>query len=113
MPESYFDNLIQAIFTVMAAGLLLANPPKFGTSMFKDDGINYVAIGSSPRFKVYDVDFGWGKLEGVRSGSNNKFDGMVYLYQGKSGGRSIDVEITLELEAMEKLEKDKEFLMEV
>ncbi|XP_022738477.1 BAHD acyltransferase DCR-like isoform X3 [Durio zibethinus] len=141
MPECYFGNLIQAIFTVTAAGLLLVNPPEFGASMvkkaieahnakaidernkeweaapkifqFKDAGVNCLAVGSSPRFKVYDVDFGWGKPEGVRSGSNNRFDGMVYLYQGKSGGRSIDVEITLEAGALEMLEKDKEFLMEV
>ncbi|KAE8705290.1 BAHD acyltransferase DCR [Hibiscus syriacus] len=141
MPESYFGNLIQAIFTVTAAGLLLANQLDFGASViqkaieahdakaieernkeweaapkifeFKDAGVNCVAVGSSPRFKVYDVDFGWGEPEGVRSGSNNRFDGMVYLYQGKSGGRSIDVEITLEAGAMEQLEKDEGFLMEV
>ncbi|MBA0766983.1 hypothetical protein Gotri_015965, partial [Gossypium trilobum] len=140
MPDSYFGNLIQAIFTVTAAGLLLANPSDFGASViqkaieahnakaieernkeweaapkifeFKDAGVNCVAVGSSPRFKVYDVDFGWGKPEGVRSGSNNRFDGMVYLYQGKSGGRSIDVEITLEAGTMKLLEKDKEFLMQ-
>ncbi|KAK8690374.1 hypothetical protein V6N13_073908 [Hibiscus sabdariffa] len=141
MPESYFGNLIQAIFTVTAAGLLVANSLDFGASAiqkaieahdgkaiearnkeweadpkifeFKDAGINCVAVGSSPRFKVYDVDFGWGKPEGVRSGSNNRFDGMVYLYQGKSGGRSIDVEITLEAAAMEQLEKDEGFLMQL
>ncbi|KAJ7969908.1 HXXXD-type acyl-transferase family protein [Quillaja saponaria] len=141
MPETYFGNLIQAIFTATAAGLLSANPPQFGASLiqkaiemhnskvieernkewesapkifqFKDAGTNCVAVGSSPRFKVYDVDFGWGKPESVRSGANNRFDGMVYLYQGKSGGRSIDVEISLEAGAMEKLEKDKEFLLEV
>lgn len=140
MPESYFGNLIQAVFTVTAAGLLVANPLEFGSSLiqkaidmhnskvieernkewesnpkifqFKDAGVNCVAVGSSPRFKVYEVDFGWGKPESVRSGSNNRFDGMVYLYQGKSGGRSIDVEISLEANAMEKLENDKEFLME-
>ncbi|PWA66062.1 HXXXD-type acyl-transferase family protein [Artemisia annua] len=138
MPESYFGNLIQAIFTVTAAGLLQANPPEFAAGMiqkaivmhdaaaiearnkewesnpiifqFKDAGVNCVAVGSSPRFKVYDVDFGFGKPESVRSGSNNRFDGMVYLYQGKDGGRSIDVEISLEASAMENLEKDKEFL---
>lgn len=136
MPESYFGNLIQAIFTATAAGLLSANPPEFGAAViqkaieshdakaidernkewesapkifeFKDAGVNCVAMGSSPRFKVYEVDFGWGKPEGVRSGSNNRFDGMVYLYQGKSGGRSIDVEISLEAGAMEKLEQDKQ-----
>nr|GEY19533.1 BAHD acyltransferase DCR [Tanacetum cinerariifolium] len=139
MPESYFGNLIQAIFTVTAAGLLQANPPEFAAGMiqkaidmhdakaiearnkewesnpiifqFKDAGVNCVAVGSSPRFKVYDVDFGFGKPESVRSGSNNRFDGMVYLYQGKDGGRSIDVEISLEASAMENLEKDKEFLL--
>ncbi|KAL3342129.1 hypothetical protein AABB24_026249 [Solanum stoloniferum] len=140
MPESYFGNLIQAIFTVTAAGLLLSNPIEFAAGMiqqaivnhdakaieernkewesspkifeYKDAGVNCVAVGSSPRFKVYDVDFGWGKPEIVRSGLNNRFDGMVYLYPEKNGGRGIDVEISLEANAMERLEKDKEFLME-
>lgn len=139
MPDNYFGNLIQAIFTVTAAGLLLANPPEFGAStiqkaieghdakaiekrnseweqepkifQYKDAGVNCVAVGSSPRFKVYEVDFGWGKPEGVRSGGNNRFDGMVYLYQGKTGGRSIDVEISLEAGAMVRLEKDQDFLL--
>lgn len=139
MPERYFGNLIQAIFTGTAAGLLLANPPEFGASMiqkaiemhnakaidernkewesapkifqYKDAGANCVAVGSSPRFKVYEVDFGFGKPEGVRSGCNNRFDGMVYLYQGKAGGRSIDVEISLEASALERLQNDKDFLL--
>ncbi|KAL2334748.1 hypothetical protein Fmac_015961 [Flemingia macrophylla] len=140
MPETYFGNLIQAIFTVTAVGLLSAHPPQFAASMvqkaieahnakvidernkewerapkifeFKDAGVNCVAVGSSPRFKVYDIDFGWGKPEIVRSGTNNKFDGMIYLYPGKSGGGSIDVELTLEPEALERLEQDKGFLLE-
>lgn len=141
MPEAYFGNLIHAIFTVTAVGLLSAHPPEFSASLiqnailahdakaidernkewenapkifqFKDAGMNCVAVGSSPRFKVYDIDFGWGKPEIVRSGTNNKFDGMIYLYPGKSGGRSIDVELTLNPEAMGRLEQDKEFLMEI
>lgn len=139
LPESYFGNLIQALFTGTAAGLLAAQPPEFAAALirkaieahdaaaiearnaeweanpiifqFKDAGTNCIAIGSSPRFKVYDVDFGWGSPESVRSGLNNRFDGMVYLYQGKAGGRSIDVEISLEAGAMERLEKDPEFLL--
>ncbi|GMP24544.1 hypothetical protein CsSME_00001772 [Camellia sinensis var. sinensis] len=80
--------------------------------MYKGCGSDFEdMVGSSPRFKVYEMDFGWGKPESVRSGFNNRFDGMVYLYQGKSGGKSIDVEISLEANAMEYLEKDKEFLM--
>ncbi|KAH8492354.1 hypothetical protein H0E87_021789 [Populus deltoides] len=141
MPESYFGNLIQAVYTVTAVGLLSMNPPEFGASMiqkaiemhdakaieernrqferspkifqFKDAGVNCVSVGSSPRFPVYEVDFGWGKPETVRSGINNRFDGMVYLYRGKSGGRSIDAEISLEAGAMERLEEDKEFVVEV
>ncbi|CAN1264663.1 BAHD acyltransferase DCR [Linum perenne] len=69
-----------------------------------------VAVGSSPRFKVYDVDFGFGKPVSVRGGLNKLLEGLTYLYQGKNGG--IDVEISLESGTMEKLEKDKEFLME-
>ncbi|KAF3319851.1 BAHD acyltransferase DCR [Carex littledalei] len=75
--------------------------------------MNCVAVGSSPRFKVYEVDFGFGRPERVRSGSNNKFDGMVYLYSGRDGDGSIDVELTLQPEAMERLEKDEEFLSPV
>ncbi|KAK1409131.1 hypothetical protein QVD17_35656 [Tagetes erecta] len=139
MPESYFGNLIQAIFTVTAAGLLQANPPEFAASLiqkaidshdakaiegrnkewesnpiifqYKDAGVNCVAVGSSPRFKVYDVDFGFGKPESVRSGANNRFDGMVYLYQAKDGGKGIDVEISLEAGAMDNLEKDNDFII--
>ncbi|CAG7895952.1 hypothetical protein BRARA_B03703 [Brassica rapa] len=139
MPEEYFGNMIQAIFTGTAAGLLAAHGPEFGAAVvqkaivahdarvvdarneewekapkifqFKDAGVNCVAVGSSPRFKVYEVDFGWGKPETVRSGSNNRFNGMMYLYPGKAGGVSIDVEITLEARVMEKLEKSKEFLL--
>ncbi|RXH79798.1 hypothetical protein DVH24_040945 [Malus domestica] len=43
----------------------------------------------------------------MRSGSNNQLDGMVYLYRGKHGRRSIDVEISLQAPTMEKLEQDK------
>ncbi|TQD99457.1 hypothetical protein C1H46_014931 [Malus baccata] len=138
MPDTYFGNLIQPVFTVELARLL-SETPEHGASMiqknieghkanaidkinkelesspkifeFEVRGENGVGMGSLPRFQVYEVDFGWGKPEGVRSGSNNRFDGMVCLYRGKSGGRSIDVEISLEAPTMEKLEQDKGFLV--
>ncbi|XP_078442015.1 HXXXD-type acyl-transferase family protein [Wolffia australiana] len=138
MPDGYFGNMVQAIFNATAAGLLLASPTVYGATLlqqvidvhdakaidarlkeyeaapkmfyFRDAGINCVAVGSSPRFPVYEVDFGFGKPERVRSGSNNRFDGMVYLYAGRDGGKSIDAEISLDAEAMENLEKDDEFL---
>ncbi|XP_058205978.1 BAHD acyltransferase DCR-like [Rhododendron vialii] len=137
MPMNYFGNLIQPVVTRTSAGLLLKNPAEFGAGMirkaiethnakaieawnieweskvlgWKDAEENCVVMGSSPQFKVYDVDFGWGKPEVVRSGSNNRFDGTVYMHQGKSGGRSVDLDISLEANAMENLEKDEVFLM--
>ncbi|CAN1751680.1 BAHD acyltransferase DCR [Linum perenne] len=138
MPDTYFGNMIHGLFTVSPVGALCSNPPGFGASLIQgaiekhdakaveernaeweaapkiyqstDSKMSCVAVGSSPRFKVYDVDFGFGKPESVRGGLNNQFDGLMYLYQGKNGG--IDVEISLESGTMEKLEKDKEFLME-
>ncbi|XP_020251142.1 BAHD acyltransferase DCR-like, partial [Asparagus officinalis] len=136
MPESYFGNLIQAIFTGTASGLLQASPPEFGTGLlqkvieshdtkavnarldeyeakpkmfhYTDAGVNTVAVGSSPRFRVYDVEFGFGRPERVRSGLNNKFDGVMFLYPGRDGG--IDAELTLDPEAMKNLERDEQFL---
>lgn len=78
---------------------------------YTDAGVNCVAVGSSPRFRVYDVDFGFGRPERVRSGRNNKFDGMMFLYPARDGGKGIDVELTLDGKAMENLENDGEFLV--
>jgi BAHD acyltransferase len=140
VPAAYFGNLIQAVFTGVPAGMLLGGPPELAAGMlqkaidehdaaavtrrldeyeaapklfhYSDAGPNCVAVGSSPRFKVYDVDFGFGRPDRVRSGGNNKFDGMVYLYPGRCGanGGGIDVELALQPEPMQKLEKDDQFL---
>ncbi|KAL8095874.1 hypothetical protein AgCh_037019 [Apium graveolens] len=140
MPKSYFGNLIQAAFIVSTVGLLLTQPPLYSAKLIQkaialtdakaidetaklfekspkifkleDAGPNSVLMSSSPRFKVYSVDFGWGRPESVRSGINNRFDGMVFLHEGKSGGKSIDVDISLQANTMKKLEADREFLME-
>lgn len=40
--------------------------------------------------------------ERVRSGINNKkFDGMEFLYPGEDGGKSVDVEISLDPKVLE------------
>ncbi|KAG6391969.1 hypothetical protein SASPL_149733 [Salvia splendens] len=36
MPESYFGNLIQAIFRVSGAGLILSNPTEFGAGLIRE-----------------------------------------------------------------------------
>ncbi|WVZ91629.1 hypothetical protein U9M48_037775 [Paspalum notatum var. saurae] len=139
LPPAYFGNLIQAVFTGVPAGMLLGGPPELAAGLlhkcigehdaaavvrrleeyeaapklfhYSDAGPNCVAVGSSPRFKVYDVDFGFGRPERVRSGGNNKFDGMVYLYPGRGGDDgAIDVELALQPEPMRRLQNDAEFL---
>ncbi|CAF2149971.1 unnamed protein product [Brassica napus] len=42
-----------------------------------------ITMGSSPRFPMYDNDFGWGKPLAVRSGGANKFDGKISAFPGK------------------------------
>ncbi|PUZ52723.1 hypothetical protein GQ55_6G292600 [Panicum hallii var. hallii] len=139
LPPAYFGNLIQAVFTGVPAGMLLGGPPELAAGLlqkaidehdaaavarrleeyeaapklfhYSDAGPNCVAVGSSPRFRVYDVDFGFGRPERVRSGGNNKFDGMVYLYPGRGGEGGIDVELALQPEPMQRLQKDAEFLL--
>ncbi|XP_042479442.1 uncharacterized acetyltransferase At3g50280-like [Macadamia integrifolia] len=69
-----------------------------------------IYLGSSPRFNIYGCDFGWGKAEAVRSGSANKFDGKVFLYPGREGEGSMDLEVCLPPESMSALESDSEFM---
>lgn len=137
LPKNYFGNAIQGIYGVTSVGQLLSNDLSFAANVlqqvidshganaieqkneeweknpklygFSDAGINCVAVGSSPRFEVYENDFGWGRPVRVRSGCNNKCDGMVYLYPGQAGGGSVDVEITLLPQIMDFLESDAQF----
>lgn len=72
-----------------------------------------VFVGLSPRFDMYGCDFGWGKAVAVRSGSADKFDGMISAYPGREGCGSIDFEISLLPETMAALERDTEFMQVV
>ncbi|KAK1300486.1 putative acetyltransferase [Acorus calamus] len=72
-----------------------------------------VMVGSSPRFDMYGCDFGWGRAVGVRSGTDNKFNGKMTVYPGREGGGSVDLEICLSPERMAALEADVEFMSAV
>ncbi|CAN1306419.1 Uncharacterized acetyltransferase At3g50280 [Linum perenne] len=71
-----------------------------------------LVLSSSPRYDVYGNDFGWGKPVAVRSGAGNKFDGKVTVFPGVEEG-SIDVEICLSSETVERLGSDSEFMAAV
>nr|GMC59138.1 uncharacterized acetyltransferase At3g50280-like [Ipomoea batatas] len=51
-----------------------------------------LTMGSSPRFPMYDNDFGWGRPLAVRSGRANKFDGKISAFPGREGGGTVDLE---------------------
>jgi len=66
-------------------------------------------MGSSPRFPMYDNNFGWGRPLAVRSGRANKFDGKISAFPGRDGTGTVDLEVVLAPETMEALESDPEF----
>ncbi|KAH9291321.1 hypothetical protein KI387_043487, partial [Taxus chinensis] len=116
LPNSYFGNALQVVGATLTAGELLGSgracaalilhrkisthqdaqirveldkPP---TIVHMNDFIskNSIRVGGSPRFPIYDNDFGWGRPLGCRSGC--KFDGKVFTYPGSEGLGSVDVE---------------------
>ncbi|KAB2596268.1 acetyltransferase [Pyrus ussuriensis x Pyrus communis] len=86
------------------------NPRVFPLGNF--DGA-MMTMGSSPRFPMYDNDFGWGRPMAIRSGRANKFDGKISAFPGREGGGSVDLEVVLAPDAMAGLETDSEFMQYV
>ncbi|XP_022765038.1 uncharacterized acetyltransferase At3g50280-like [Durio zibethinus] len=72
-----------------------------------------MTMGSSPRFPMYDNDFGWGRPLAVRSGAANKFDGKISAFPGREGNGSVDLEVVLAPETMALIESDREFMQYV
>lgn len=139
LPYSYFGNAIQIVSTTVTAGELLGCDISSAASLLhriiwphRDGNIraglqkykqcptvlkldrticdNSVMMGSSPRFPMYDNDFGWGRPVCVRSGWANKFDGKMSAYPEREGGGGVDVEICLMPHFMAALETDPKFL---
>ncbi|KAL6520923.1 hypothetical protein OROGR_017492 [Orobanche gracilis] len=133
----YFGNAIQSIPTTAAAGELLANDLSWGANRLHQNVVAHddatvrrgvrdwesnprlfplgnfdgamITMGSSPRFPMYDNDFGWGRPLAVRSGRANKFDGKISAFPGPEGNGSVDLEVVLAPETMAGLENDMEF----
>ncbi|XP_047323061.1 uncharacterized acetyltransferase At3g50280-like [Impatiens glandulifera] len=72
-----------------------------------------ITMGSSPRFPMFDNDFGWGKPLAIRSGRANKFDGKISAFPGREGSGTVDLEVVLAPETMAGLESDPEFMQYV
>nr|XP_043631489.1 protein ENHANCED PSEUDOMONAS SUSCEPTIBILITY 1 [Erigeron canadensis] len=137
----YFGNAIQSIPTYATAGDVLSHDLKWCAQQLNKNVLSHddmtvrrfvknweqdprcfplgnfdgamLTMGSSPRFPMFDNDFGWGKPVAVRSGRANKFDGKISAFPGKEGGGSVDLEVVLCPETMAELEMDQEFMQYV
>ncbi|CAN1306417.1 Uncharacterized acetyltransferase At3g50280 [Linum perenne] len=109
LPVDYFGNAILRCPVAMKEKALLKKG--LGEVAAEIDKGTLV-LSSSPRYDVYGNDFGWGKPVAVRSGAGNKFDGKVTVFPGVEEG-SIDVEICLSSETVERLGSDSEFMAAV
>ncbi|KAG6643373.1 hypothetical protein I3843_09G202900 [Carya illinoinensis] len=141
MDPYYFGNAIQSIPTVAAAGELLSRDLRWCADLLHRNVVAHndatvrrgvadweseprlfplgnfdgasMTMGSSPRFPMYENDFGWGRPLAVRSGAANKFDGKISAFPGREGKGSVDLEVVLAPETMAALEKDTEFMQYV
>ncbi|KAM7270708.1 hypothetical protein ACFE04_029922 [Oxalis oulophora] len=141
MDPYYFGNAIQSIPTTAESGELLShdlhwcadllhrnvvahddevvrrgvkgweNSPRL-FPLGNNDGAS-ITMGSSPRFPMYDNDFGWGRPLAVRSGKANKFDGKISAFPGREGNGSVDLEVVLAPETMTAVLTDVEIMQYV
>ncbi|EEF31039.1 Anthocyanin 5-aromatic acyltransferase, putative [Ricinus communis] len=137
----YFGNAIQSIPTVSPIGELLSRDLNWVADLLHQNVVAHddttvrkgiadwereprlfplgnfdgasITMGSSPRFPMYDNDFGWGRPLAIRSGRANKFDGKISAFPGREGNGSVDLEVVLAPETMEGLLKDEEFMQYV
>ncbi|KAF3449705.1 hypothetical protein FNV43_RR10436 [Rhamnella rubrinervis] len=141
MDTYYFGNAIQSIPTFASAGELLSQDLHWCADLLhknvvahndatvrrsvedwekqprlfplgNSDGAS-ITMGSSPRFPMYDNDFGWGRPLAVRSGRANKFDGKISAFPGREGNGSVDLEVVLAPETMAGVESDTEIMQYV
>ncbi|EOA25797.1 hypothetical protein CARUB_v10019164mg [Capsella rubella] len=71
-----------------------------------------IVVASSPRFEVYNNDFGWGKPIAARAGPGNSISGKLVFFPGIEEG-TIDVQATLWSHVLVNLLADVEFVEHV
>ena len=63
-----------------------------------------VSVVNSPKYPVYDIDYGWGKPLNVQPATIHEIGGMV-LVPGRDDGGTIDVSTRLPRHHMETLKR--------
>ncbi|XP_004506783.1 uncharacterized acetyltransferase At3g50280 [Cicer arietinum] len=141
MDGFYFGNAIQSIPTVASVNEIITKDLRFCAELLHKNVVAHdnatvrhgvedwenaprlfplgnfdgamITMGSSPRFPMYDNDFGWGKPLVIRSGKANKFDGKISAFPGREGNGSVDLEVVLAPQTMDGLENDIDFMQYV
>lgn len=141
MDPFYFGNAIQSIPTVASVSDIVSRDLRFCAELLHQNVVAHddatvrrgvedwekaprlfplgnfdgamITMGSSPRFPMYDNDFGWGRPLAIRSGKANKFDGKISAFPAREGNGSVDLEVVLAPETMAGLENDMEFMQYV
>lgn len=137
----YFGNAIQSIPTTASVGQVAAKDLRWVAGLLHRNVLAYnseqvrkavaewevaprcfplgnpdgagITMGSSPRFPMYDNDFGWGRPLAARSGRANKFDGKISAFPGRDRDGSVDLEVCLAPETMTALLDDHHFMQYV
>lgn len=94
--EDTFRNYIKA-----------AESRKNAIPHFDRTGLFHVV--DSPKYPIYDTNFGWGTPVAVRA-EGFRFGAEVQILTGRNGGGSMDLFCALSADAMKLLEQDPEFL---
>nr|POE93704.1 bahd acyltransferase dcr [Quercus suber] len=111
LSNDYFGNSLYAVGGVTTAVELLEHNLGWAAWKLHEFFDPYsVRMVSSPRFNVYENEFGMGIAMALPCGNTNKFDGKVSSYLGREGGGSIDLDLCLLSESMSALESDEEFM---
>ncbi|KAL7240608.1 hypothetical protein ACSBR2_006298 [Camellia fascicularis] len=139
LPEGYFGNSVQTVRGIAKAGELLEQGLGWAAWRLREAVADHnnkavrecveewmktpliirrcesvdpcgILVSSSPRFEMFENEFGMGRAVAIRSGYANKFDGKVNMYPGYEGGGSMDLEVCLSPELMRDLESDGEFM---
>eukprot|EP00253_Pinus_taeda_P026729 PITA_26729 len=68
-------------------------------------GRYFVGAGNSPKFPVYELDFGWGKPLRAQTAAINDIGGLMFFPGRDDGGRSMDIYTRLPRQQMETLKR--------
>lgn len=142
LPEGYFGNAICFVSATSTAGEMVKQPLSYTAGLIRDaisgftednmrslvafveqfdepvamnvnagdDAGHDVSIASWVRMQFHEADFGSGKPL-VAAPGNNPYDGSVIMLPGQNDGY-VNVYISLKPEHMQRLEGDKDFLLE-